>query len=59
MVEKLRQVYDNNNFITAVYAEVYDNEDDQNKIIDFINNGEEVTEETVVVLAMELADARE
>ena len=59
MVKKLREVYDNDNFIIAVYADVHDREADQQKIIDFINAGDDVDHETVSVLAMDLADLRD
>lgn len=56
--KKLKSVYDNDNFITAVLSYA-DNEVDQKSIIEFIDKGEDVTDETVLIFAMELADAHD
>lgn len=56
--KKLKSVYDNDNFITAVLAYA-DNEADQRYVIEFIDNGEDVTDENVLIFAMELADAHD
>lgn len=56
--KKLKEVYDNDDFILAVLAEAT-NPEDQQTILDFIETGEDVTDETISVLAMDLADARE
>lgn len=56
--KKLKEVYDNDDFILAVLAEAT-NPKDQQTILDFIETGEDVTDETISVLAMDLADARE
>lgn len=56
--KKLKEVYDNDDFILAVLAEAT-NPEDQLTILDFIETGEDVTDETISVLAMDLADARE
>lgn len=56
--KKLKEVYDNDDFILAVLAEAT-NPEDQKTILDFIETGEDVTDETISVLAMDLADARE
>ena len=56
--KKLKSVYDNDNFITAVLSYA-DNEVDQRPVIEFIDNGEDVTDENVLIFAMELADAHD
>lgn len=56
--KKLKKIYDNDNFIIEVLSNA-DNPEDQKTIIDFIDAGEDVDDETVSVLAMDLADARE
>lgn len=56
--KRLKKIYDNDNFIIEVLTYV-DNPEDQKTIIDFIDAGEDVDDETVSVLAMNLADARE
>ena len=56
--KKLKSVYDNDNFITAVLSYA-DNEVDQRSVIEFIDNGEDVTDENVLIFAMELADAHD
>ena len=56
--KKLKSVYDNDNFITAVLSYA-DNEADQRSVIEFIDNGEDVTDENVLIFAMELADVHD
>ena len=56
--KKLKSVYDNDNFMTAVLSYA-DNEVDQRSVIEFIDNGEDVTDENVLIFAMELADAHD
>lgn len=56
--KKLKNVYDNKNFIIAVLSYA-DNEEDQKSIMDFIDNGVDVTDETILVYAMGLADIRD
>lgn len=56
--KKLKSVYDNDNFITAVLSYA-DNEVDQRSVIEFIDNGEDVTDENVLIFAMELSDAHD
>lgn len=56
--KKLKSVYNNDNFITAVLSYA-DNEVDQKSIIEFIDNEEDVTDETVLIFAMELAVAHD
>lgn len=51
-------MYDNDNFITAVLSYA-DNEVDQRSVIEFIDNREDVTDENVLIFAMELADAHD
>ncbi len=46
--KKLKSVYDNDNFITAVLSYA-DNEVDQRSVIEFIDNGEDVTDENVLI----------
>ena len=54
--KRLKKIYDNDNFIIEVLTYA-DNPEDQITIIDFIDAGEDVDDETVSVLAMNLADA--
>lgn len=56
--KKLKEIYDNEAFIVEVLTYT-NNPDDQQTILDFIETGEDVTDETISVLAMDLADARE
>lgn len=55
--KKLKSIYDNKEFIIEVLSNA-DNPEDQQTIIDFIDAGEDVGDETISVLAMDLADAR-
>lgn len=55
--KKLKEIYDNEAFIIEVLAYA-DNPEDQQTILNFIETGEDVTDETISVLAMDLADAR-
>lgn len=55
--KKLKEIYDNNAFIIEVLSYA-DNPEDQQIILDFIENGKDVSDETISVLAMELADKR-
>lgn len=59
LVKKLREVYDNDNFIIGVLSDVWYSPEDQQTVIDFIDAGVDVDDETVCVLAMDLGDARE
>lgn len=56
--KKLKSVYNNDDFITAVLSYA-DNEADQRSVIEFIDNREDVTDENVLIFAMELADAHD
>lgn len=55
--KKLKSIYDNKEFIIEVLSNA-DNPEDQQTIIDFIDAGEDVDDEAILVLAMDLADAR-
>lgn len=57
LVSELRKLFDDDEFIAGilVYA---DAEADQKSILEFIQKGEDVTVETVTVLALELDEAR-
>lgn len=57
LVNKLKEIYDNDSFILEVFTYA-DNPEDQQTILDFIEAGENVTDETISVLAMYLDDAR-
>lgn len=57
LLEKLREIYDDDEFVMGVLTYA-DNEEDQQTIIQFIEKGEDVDDETVTVLAMELSDMR-
>lgn len=54
---ELKKIYPDKEFITAVLADT-DNEEDRNTMLDFIRSNENVTDETVSVLAIKLANAR-
>lgn len=57
LINELQKLFDDEEFITGilVYA---DNEDDRETILEFIKKGEDVTVETVTVLALELDSTR-
>lgn len=55
--KKQKSIYDNKEFIIEVLSYA-DNPEAQQTIIDFIDAGEDVDDETISVLAMDLADAR-
>ena len=55
---KLKEIYDNDDFILAVLTYA-DNDEDRQTVLDFIEAGDDVDDETVSVLAMDLSDARE
>jgi hypothetical protein len=55
--KKLKEIYNNDAFVIEVLSYA-DNPEDQQKILDFIEAGKDVTDETISVLAMDLADAR-
>lgn len=58
LVERVRKIYDNEEFIIGIISSAYD-ERDRQKLIDFIDAGDDVSLETVAVLAMNLGDARD
>lgn len=51
--KKLREIYDSKDFVAGVLA-FASNEEDQQAILEFIKNGDDVDDETVTVLAIEL-----
>lgn len=55
LIAKLKTVYDNENFIIGILSDVWDNENHQKAIIEFIDKGVDVDDETVTVLAIELS----
>lgn len=57
--KKLKEIYDKDDFIIGVLSYVIDDDGDCQKIIDFIDAGVDVDDETITVLAMDLCDARE
>lgn len=57
LVNKLRKLFDDIEFINGILVFV-DNEADQKKLLDFIHRGDDVTVETVTVLALELNETR-
>lgn len=59
LIKRLRSVYNDDNFIIGVLSYVWESEEDQQTIINFIDAGEDVDDETVIVLAMNLCDIRE
>ncbi len=56
--KKLKEIYNNNDFVSTILTYA-DNEEMQQAILDFIEAGEDVSEETISVLAMDLADKQE
>lgn len=59
LAKKVRKIYNDDVYISAVLAEVMYSEEDIQAMIDFIDAGDDVDMETVIVLAIELANARE
>lgn len=57
--KKLKTICNDDDFVVGVLSDVWDSEEDQRALMDFIEAGEDVNEETVSVLAMELGDTRE
>lgn len=56
--KKLRELFDDDEFVLGImtYARHIN---DRKAILDFINRGEDVTDESVIVLAIELSRQRE
>lgn len=57
LVEKLKNIFNDREFIIGILTYA-DNEEDQKTIINFINEDDDVTVETVTVLALNLCDMR-
>jgi hypothetical protein len=53
LIHRLRKIYDDQEFVLAILTYA-DNDIDRQKIIDFIDAGIDVDDETVSVLAIEL-----
>jgi hypothetical protein len=53
LIQRLRKIYDDRDFILGILTYA-DNDTDRQKIIDFIDAGIDVDDETVSVLAIEL-----
>lgn len=58
LVEKLRNIFDDHEFVLGILAFV-DTESDRKTLLDFINTGKDVDIETVTILALELNDNHE
>lgn len=55
---KLRELFDDDEFVEGILVYAYD-ERDRETILDFINSGDDVSVETVTVLALNLCDQRD
>lgn len=55
---KLRELFDDDEFVEGILIYAYD-ERDRKTILDFINSGDDVSVETVTVLALNLCDQRD
>lgn len=55
---KLRELFDDDEFVEGILIYAYD-ERDRKTILDYINSGDDVSVETVTVLALNLCDQRD
>ena len=55
---KLLQICHSKSMVLGILSCVVDHEEDIRELLDFINNGEDVDEETVSVAALDIADRR-
>lgn len=55
--DKLQTFYNDRNFIVGVMSNAKD-EEDRKVIIDFMDNGDEVTVENIILLSLELGNER-
>ncbi len=58
LFDKLREFHNNKDFVGGVMSNV-SHDDDRKTIIDYINNGEEVTVENIILLSLHLSNERE
>lgn len=56
--EKLREIYDNRDFVLGVLSNA-SHPDDRRTILEYIEKGEEITTENLIMLSVELDDIRE
>lgn len=57
LLEKLKAIYDNKDFIAGIFSNA-DNQDDRQRIVDYIDAGEEVTVENLLLLSVFLDNKR-
>lgn len=58
LVERLKQFSSDNDYIIGVLLDVY-NEDDKQALLDYIENGTDVSYENVILYALELGQERD
>ena len=58
LVERLKQFSSDNDYIIGVLLDVY-NEDDKQALLDYIENGKDVSYENVILYALELGQERD
>lgn len=51
LLEKLKAIYDDKDFIVGIFSNA-DNQDDRQRIVDYIDAGEEVTVENLLLLSV-------
>lgn len=57
LLEKLKAIYDDKDFIVGIFSNA-DNQDDRQRIVDYIDAGEEVTVENLLLLSVFLDNKR-
>ena len=57
LLSLLEKLYDNNDFIIGIFSNV-DNEEDRKTIIDYIEKGDDVTVENIILLSLYLDNKR-
>ena len=55
---RIRQIFDDDEYVLGIKIAAYDDEDRQT-LIDFIDKGEDVTVESVLVISLNLCDLRD
>lgn len=57
LIEKLRSIFDDKDFVVGVISNA-SHEDDRKSIIEYIENGEDVTVENIILLSVYLDEKR-
>lgn len=58
LIKRLKKIFNDKEFVMGMLVFVYDDKDRQS-LIDYIDNGEDVTVESVSVIALNLCDLRD